>query len=309
MITPASHRARLLARPVHQHVWTELPGRVLGGGPEAAYIQARGLVIALTAHRVPLMPNGIALPTSASPATLHSGDVVRIRPGRIDTRSFRLIWPQSDPPLWDPQIVPGGWSETSIRSMEGKIAALLGMPPVSDPESLAGAVVTRSSGDAKPALDAEAMALLLQGVRDADARLVEQAAARLVGLGAGLTPEGDDVLAATAATISALGMISGYMPPRIRQWLLAGLVVTGVESRTTALAATLLRLAVRGCVLEPVQHLLRPQTWDGSNWRRGVEALLRIGHTTGLVYALQIVATARMVLERSPAGATTMAIR
>jgi hypothetical protein len=91
----------------------------------------------------------------------------------------------------------------------------------------------------------------------------------LIGLGSGLTPEGDDVVAATAAVVAAAGR-----PDEARALLPANL-----RARTTALSATLLELAAAGQALEPLHALF------GSRWRDGLDRLHAVGHSTGRAYA------------------------
>jgi hypothetical protein len=83
---------------------------------------------------------------------------------------------------------------------------------------------------------------------------------------------GDDRLAATAAVVAA-----GRWPER-EAWLRA-VVPADLRARTTALSATLLELAARGQVIEPVHGLFGP------HWRAALARLLRIGHSTGPAYA------------------------
>jgi hypothetical protein len=96
---------------------------------------------------------------------------------------------------------------------------------------------------------------------------------RLLGRGPGLTPEGDDVLAATAA------VVAGRWPPAARDPWLDTLLPPDLRSRTTNLSATLLELAVDGQAIEPLHGLF------GSHWRAALARLLELGHSTGRAYA------------------------
>jgi hypothetical protein len=104
--------------------------------------------------------------------------------------------------------------------------------------------------------------------------LAADAASALIGLGPGLTPEGDDTVAATAAVIAA-----GPWPAAEKAAWLATALGPDLRARTTSLSATLLELAAAGLVAEPLQALVAG--------RPGALArLLRIGHSTGRAYAL-----------------------
>ena len=94
--------------------------------------------------------------------------------------------------------------------------------------------------------------------------------AALVGLGPGSTPAGDDLLAASLATLRVLGRHAEA--DRIRA------AVDG--RRTTALAAALYGHADRGEVAAPVGALLRALAGHGAV-APAVTAVLALGHTSG----------------------------
>jgi hypothetical protein len=98
------------------------------------------------------------------------------------------------------------------------------------------------------------------------------AAERLLGRGPGLTPEGDDLLAGAVAVLAALARPHA---------LLDALAAADLRVRTTALSATLLELALRGCGPEPLHRLFGPDDWRGA-----LAELSQLGHTTGRAYAI-----------------------
>jgi hypothetical protein len=108
-----------------------------------------------------------------------------------------------------------------------------------------------------------------------DPLLAGQIARRLIGRGPGLTPEGDDAVAVTAAIVAAAGADPG---------LLAALLPEDLRSRTSALSATLLELAGQGMIAEPFHAVL-----NGAP----LERLTRLGHTTGRAYAVNGAAALR----------------
>ena len=59
-----------------------------------------------------------------------------------------------------------------------------------------------------------------------------------------------------------------------------------LRARTTALSATLLELAARGQIAQPVHGLFGPE------WRDALARLRRLGHTTGPAYARAAAAAA-----------------
>ena len=88
---------------------------------------------------------------------------------------------------------------------------------------------------------------LVVALEAGDRTRAAEVARRLVGLGPGLTPSGDDVLVGIEAALHALARPSaGFL----------ALAMGGVEERTTALAATLLRHAGAGEFAERLHILL-----------------------------------------------------
>jgi hypothetical protein len=88
---------------------------------------------------------------------------------------------------------------------------------------------------------------LVVALETGDRTRAAEVAARLVGLGPGLTPSGDDVLVGIEAALRALSRPSaGFL----------ALALGDVEGRTTALAATLLRHAGAGEFAERLHSVL-----------------------------------------------------
>jgi uncharacterized protein DUF2877 len=129
-------------------------------------------------------------------------------------------------------------------------------------------------------IDRELVAALVTGA----ARDPRQAIAALLGLGPGLTPSGDDVLA---------GFVLGRRAVGRRDTLLEASVGHLAAAATTALSAALLRHALRGeCIREVVSFV---QALCG---RGDVDAatagLIAVGHTSGAALASGVLAAAAM---------------
>jgi hypothetical protein len=118
---------------------------------------------------------------------------------------------------------------------------------------------------------------LHQALATRDPELAARAAGAMIGRGPGLTPEGDDQLAAAAAVVAA-----GPWPPAQRDPWLRALLPPDLRRRTTALSATLLELATTGRAIEPLHALLAP----GDRWHAALRRLQRVGHSTGRAYAV-----------------------
>jgi hypothetical protein len=113
----------------------------------------------------------------------------------------------------------------------------------------------------------------------------------LLGRGAGLTPEGDDMLAGALAVRAAAGAPVA-LPPDLRE-------------RTTALSATLLELAAVGAAPRPLHALL---DLHNDNWRGALQELERLGSSSGRAIALGAAAAAAVLppARRSPAHCATL---
>jgi hypothetical protein len=114
---------------------------------------------------------------------------------------------------------------------------------------------------------------LVEAVVSRDPSLAAAVGARLIGRGGGLTPEGDDLLAGVAAVVA-----SSPWPGASRAAWLGALVGDDLRSRTTALSATLLELAVAGMGPEPLQALVAGDA-------AALPRLVALGHSTGRAIA------------------------
>ena len=171
--------------------------------------------------------------------------------GYADTRGFVVVVVGPGGPLLPNGVVLTGPPETGRVVLEG---ATIWDPTL----RLRGDESLTAPGDA-PFADAlhdpERMADIARG---------------LIGRGVGLTPEGDDAVAATAAILAAAGR---RLP-----------LPDDLRTRTTALSATLLELAAQGMIAEPFHAVL-----NGAP----LERLTRLGHTTGRTYAVNGAAALR----------------
>lgn len=112
----------------------------------------------------------------------------------------------------------------------------------------------------------------------------EDFALELIGRGPGLTPSGDDVLA---------GLLLGARAFGVRLDRLAAAVDLHADARTTALSARLLRHAIDGECVPEVATLLAALP-AGCAAGPAVDAVVRLGHTSGAALAHGIVVAARL---------------
>lgn len=97
------------------------------------------------------------------------------------------------------------------------------------------------------------MADLADAIHRRDRVAAASAAHRLIGRGAGLTPAGDDIVTGAEAALRAIGHpLAGFL----------GDDLTHVETRTTEVAAAMLRHAARGAFAERIHRLIRATMVD-----------------------------------------------
>jgi hypothetical protein len=127
----------------------------------------------------------------------------------------------------------------------------------------------------------------LQAFLDRDIPALHNHAFGLLGLGAGLTPEGDDVLCGFLCGLTVLGQ------PCAITTALRDFVDEHAPRRTTALSRTLLHYAGRGVAIEPLLDVLcslecgvQPagpvRVWPAVDSQPIVDRLLAVGHSSGL---------------------------
>jgi hypothetical protein len=285
--------AHLVATPVLERLTGAVRGRVLGAGATAAWVDLDGFVVAVTTREVPLLPNAVALGAGAGAlggAGVAAGAAARLASGRIDLGPIRVTWDPAAPPAWDPAVaVPMDAGPDSLARRGTALLRALGAGPAVPVDELARLGLPTAT---EPA-GAAALELLFRAVRERDPEPAAAGARGLLGRGPGLTPEGDDLLAAVAGTLAVLGPVAGWDRPVLAGTLAA--IVGPAPARTTALSATLLGLAARGRLAEPAGRLLDLGPHGETAWPAALARLERLGHGSGRAYAAGIAATIRLL--------------
>ena len=106
-------------------------------------------------------------------------------------------------------------------------------------------------------------------------------ASALIGLGAGLTPDGDDFLGGLLFCINALQRLypgAIHLGRSEQAWL-----IESARQRTNGISFTLLRDLSNGHAVEPLHELIRAVLCDmpPEGMRQAAMRLSRIGHSTG----------------------------
>jgi hypothetical protein len=299
--------AHLVATPVLERLTGEVRGTVLGAGAGAAWVDLDGFVVAITTREVPLLPNAVALaPGSGALAGAGSGGTARLGPGRVTLGSLQVTWDPVAPPSWDPTVrVPTRMSPAVLAARGAAVLDALGPRDTSQPAgaqeddvpALVRELARIGLATASDPGGAAGLTWLFRAVGERDPELAVAAVRALLGRGPGLTPEGDDLLAAVAGTLAVLGPVTGPPDP---PWtpLLDGL--RPLPGRTTALSVTLLSLALDRRLPEPAARLLDLSPTGEKAWPTALTRLERLGHGSGRAYAAGIAATASLLAAGSP---------
>ena len=281
----------------------DLEGAALGAGDTAVWIDLAGFVVVITTREVPLLPNAIAL-SAASGALAHAADgsrgPARLGPGRVAVGALQITWDPTAPPSWDPTVpVPTDASPTAVGARGAALLDALGgqHPRVADAATLARELAGIGMATAAGPDGATGLRLLFHAVRERDPASAAAAVRELLGRGPGLTPEGDDLLAAVAGTLAVLGPPTGQDGRDLNAMLEA---LAPIPGRTTALSATLLGLALDRRLPEPVGRLLDLTPAGEKAWPAALARLERLGHGSGRAYAAGVAATACLLAPLDP---------
>jgi Protein of unknown function (DUF2877) len=239
------------------------PVDVLGRFATALYLRwADGEVIALLSSDAVRLPIGLILPTSGRdfPLRYLSGPVV------VGSGAVRI----------------GDWSCRVSRLVSARAPAAL-TPDRRACEHLRHRLARYQSSDP----DLRLPDALLDDVHSPE--VAADLVRRLLGVGPGLTPAGDDVLA--GLLVGLWSFAQGAEPLRLA-------VLAGLPAATTDLSAALLRCAARGESIPQVNHLLR--TMSGSAWQgrldQAIYDLVHVGHTSGAALATGVLAAATIAI-------------
>ncbi|MEV0387230.1 DUF2877 domain-containing protein [Nonomuraea sp. NPDC050643] len=271
------------------------PARVLAAFPEGVYLEVRTdlepSVIAVITGEATRLPNSVLLATPLPHVTV--GDDALVGDRVVDLGPLSL----SVRRWWDPAPPLGAFDAGRLAHA----AALLNDPARLGRTTMAGTgrAGAPPGGPPSPGLAGNrAVELLASSCAKGWLVGVVTAAEQLMGLGPGLTPSGDDVLAGLLVTLRHLGAAVGAgRAVWLADWL-AATVTFDARTRTTPISATLLHCAARGEASPEVTAVLR-----GVAGRQALEPALRrlhrLGHTSGADLAQGIAIGVTAVLELS----------
>ena len=266
-------------------------GSVLARFGSTLHAEIEGFVIAVLPPTAPRMPNGLSVAAGlAGGRGPEVGDPVRLSDGGLAAGRLAIGWHPDRPPRWDARVPR--WTPADRKGLSERANAILASSADGIRRDVAAEYLAGIDGfrdDDRGARDG--VGSLLAAVRTGDPRVAASAGLQLVGRGPGLTPLGDDILAAAALTMGSVGAANGSTSARQSAWLSA-LAPPDLRKRTTSLSATLLEQAIRGRGVSPVHALLDPDPSRDRRLTAELGRLRRLGHTTGPAYAAAIGAVA-----------------
>lgn len=245
------------------------PARVIAVFPSAVYLEMRAAaeprVLAVVSCDAVRLPNAVVVASGS-----------RERP-------FRQVGEGADAWVGDGQVVIGAL-QVRVRRWWDPCPSL---GPVAVARLALGVQALQAALAAGSAASRFGLAghpdprLLADHCAAGDLAGAVEAAERIVGLGPGLTPSGDDVLAALLVALRSLGdsLRHGATSLWLADWLGAA-VTADADTRTTALAATLLHCAAHGQAGAEVAAVLRGVAGH-EPLEPAVRRLLAAGHTSG----------------------------
>lgn len=198
------------------------------------------------------------------------GTPVLIRESRMEIPALAVKITFSPTKLWDPTPSLSGPPITTSKirrnlEMVSEIVAHSADPEIStkilliEPHKLLEKIphkaICETSRDAFLRTACEAIRELLVSMWNLDFQGVTKASYRLIGLGPGLTPSGDDILAGVMATGSYFSLAYKGLRSEVKR--INSCIISKVPGRTTVLSQILLSDANKGEVARPLGQLLQ----------------------------------------------------
>lgn len=261
------------------------PAKVVAVLDRAAYLLRDDEVLPVLAPGALVLPGALRVPVHGDldDLRLRVGAEVQVGHGRLHAADGGLEVRRT----WAPRPVP-----SEVLPPASRVLARAGLDP------LLPRAAGRGTAGGQAADPPRKAAVFDSGLADgadlgrlwpaallaASAATAPVGAGRLLGLGPGLTPAGDDVLCGVLLGLRATGrdgdhaQLAGALPPLL--------------GRTTALSATLLRQAALGYAVPPVVALV-------DAWHRGPDrahlvelgtGVASVGHTSGAALLLGLAA-------------------
>jgi len=280
-------------------------GRVIVALPAAAYVEIRApgpepCILAL------VTPAAVALPMAViagRPAGQDGERNCRGQQARAGESSCLAGLAAGDCAVVGGGVIEAGRIRVRVRRWWDPVPVLAPLSRSRLQVGYAALQALRAASTRRPGLDEHAgraaPAALAACCATGDAPGAAEAVRRLLGLGPGLTPSGDDMV---AGLMLALRLLGAAMAEAMALWLadrLAAMVTRHARDRTTPVSAALLHCAARGQGSPEVAGVLRA-LGGLEPAPAAVARLLAVGHTSGADLAWGLSAGCQAVLALPP---------
>jgi len=246
-------------------------GRILAAFERSGYLETEeGQLVAVLAE--PLGRGAFALTVRGTPPldTLHPDDRVVIQDRILTLGSVRVDLGTASP--WDPTLPPLlGGADDGMRLLESDLRA------GALAEGLSRLLSEADGSDPLVARGRQALDRLRTGLRRGDPAAITAGAADLAGLGPGLTPSGDDVLAGMLLALRLWPDVAGPLGVGVASTLIVGTAAL----RTGRISRAYLWAARQGHAAEAWHDLVRALPADPAGIRAAAARILQTGETSG----------------------------
>ncbi|MCW2912313.1 MAG: hypothetical protein JWN52_381 [Actinomycetia bacterium] len=301
--TPVAGAASLALRTLLDR--PRRPARIIAVFPSAVYLEIRAAseprVLALVSSDAVRLPNAVVVGAGSRDrpfGTIRESDDAWIGDGTVD---IIAPIPGLNGSAYPPRLSVGSRIKVRVRRWWDP-SPVLGPVPHARLAHAAMALETAARGGVFGLAGHPGPRRLADRCAAGDLAHAVDAAERIVGLGPGLTPSGDDVLAGLLISLRLLGgaVHGGETAIWLADWIGAA-VTADADTRTTALAATLLHCAARGQAGAEVAAVLRALAGQ-EHLAPAVRRLLGAGHTSGADLIWGVLAGCRATLALSAAA-------
>ncbi|MBI2122853.1 MAG: DUF2877 domain-containing protein [Armatimonadetes bacterium] len=287
MFNAISSIARLrsvsISKPVHAFLQVPRAGTVLSTFTRSCYLDFEGRIVAVV---LPDLLNGplnlvVAAHVGFAFDELPQGASVWSSPGTVHIGGVAEI-AIHDTPTWNPELTR--WDRPAFSRIRANLRIVGSVLRAEAPKG--SFAVYLNDPTALAARPARAMKLLKEGLEGPSADRVAAAAQQLAGLGAGLTPSGDDVLVGTLISLSVL--------PDDGQHEIRDAIVSAASGRTTRISEAYLAAASRGEAGEAWHTLLHSlKESNDAEIQSATRRVIAFGETSGADMLTGFVLTAR----------------
>ncbi|MBI2247959.1 MAG: DUF2877 domain-containing protein [Armatimonadetes bacterium] len=276
-------RSVSISKPVHAFLQVPRAGTVLSTFTRSCYLDFEGRIVAVV---LPDLLNGplnlvVAAHVGFAFDELPQGASVWSSPGTVHIGGVAEI-AIHDTPTWNPELTR--WDRPAFSRIRANLRIVGSVLRAEAPEG--SFAVYLNDPTALAARPARAMKLLKEGLEGPSADRVAAAAQQLAGLGAGLTPSGDDVLVGTLISLSVL--------PDDGQHEIRDAIVSAASGRTTRISEAYLAAASRGEAGEAWHTLLHSlKKSNDAEIQSATRRVMAFGETSGADMLTGFVLTAR----------------